>query len=188
MPSRWINTGLSAHHFGYSLFNQQKLSASFSKQLFSQLSLGVTLSYFSTNISEQPHAGSILGEAGLLYRISSKLKLGLFLFNPTRSKYAEQLQERIPTFVRLGLAHDVSDKLQLTAETEQVLDRKTVWRGGVRYQLHEILSLAVGASNNPVYYTFGTGIRLKAFRMDFAASMHEVLGLTPHLGLSYPVQ
>jgi hypothetical protein len=51
-----------------------------------------------------------------------------------------------------------------------------------------VLSLSIGSANNPVYLTFGTGVKLKQFQIDFAASFHQILGFSPHLGLSFPVQ
>jgi hypothetical protein len=68
------------------------------------------------------------------------------------------------------------------------LNRQLVVRSGVHYQLHEKVSLSIGAATNPLYYTFGTSLKWKRLQMDFATSIHEVLGITPHLGLSFPVK
>jgi hypothetical protein len=187
-PSKYIHVGLGIHHFGYSLFNQQKVSVALSKQLFKQFSIGATFSYFGTTISEQPHTGNILGELGLLYQATQALTIGLFIFNPTQSYYSTNTIERIPTYARFGVSYSVSEKVKLLGEAEQILNQKMVLRGGVLYQIHEILSLSVGAANNPVYYSFGTGIKLKPFKIDFAASYHEVLGVSPHLSVSFPVK
>lgn len=186
LPSKYINTGIGIHHFGYSLFNQQFFRVAVSKQLFKQFSIGVSLNYFATNISEQPHSGNMLGDAGILYQASSKIKLGLYIFNPTQSRYSVNTSERIPTYSRFGIEYLISDKVKLLAETEQQLNQKSVFRGGIHYQLHPMLSLSAGAANNPVYVTFGTGVTLKQFKVDFAASVHEVLGFTPHLSIIFP--
>lgn len=188
LPSKFITIGVGINYFGYSLFNQQKISASLSKQLFNQFSLGVTLSYFGTTITEQQHAGNILGEIGLLYKVNSKCHLGLFIFNPTQSKYSTQSIDKIPTYARIGVDYNVSEKVKLLGEVDQTLNQKLVLRGGIKYQIHEVLSLSIGAANNPAYLTFGTGIKLKQLKVDFAASFHQTLGFSPHVGLSFPVQ
>jgi hypothetical protein len=187
VPSKFINIGFSINHFGYELFNQQKFGLSLGKKLSKQFSLGVTFSYFETNISEQVPAGNFFGEMGLLYQPFSKWHFGMFIFNPNQSKYSFISYDRIPTFVRFGVSYDVSDKVQFISETEQILNQSLVLRGGIKYQIHEILSLSIGAANNPVYLTFGTGIKLKSFKVDFAASVHQVLGVSPHLSISFPL-
>jgi long-subunit fatty acid transport protein len=188
IPTKFIHTGFSIHHVGYSLFNQQKISATLSKKLMKQCSIGATFSYLGTHISEQEPAGNIIGEIGLMYQISAALRLGVFVFNPTQSKYSTHSIDKIPTYSRIGLAYDVSEKLHLLGEVEQTLNRKTIMRAGIHYQLHDNMSLSVGGANNPVYYTFGTSIKWKILHMDFAASVHEILGVTPHIGLSFPVK
>lgn len=187
LPTKFINVGLSINHFGYTLFNQQKISLSLAKKLSKQFSLGITFSYFETNISEQNHSGNFLGELGLLYHPFSKWHLGMFIFNPTQSKYTEYSYDRIPTYARFGVSYDISDKVKFVTEAEQILNQKIVLRGGIKYQIHKILSLSLGAATNPVFVTFGTGIKLKNFKVDFAASFHQVLGISPHLSISFPV-
>ena len=188
VPSKYIHFGFSLNHFGYELFNQQHVGLSIGKKLSKQFSLGVTFSYFGTNISEQPHNGNFLGALGLLYQPFQKWHFGMFIFNPTQSKYSLNSSERIPTFARVGVSYAISDKVQIISETEQTLNQNLVWRGGLKYQIHEILSLSIGAANNPVYLTFGTGIKLKNFKFDFATSVHQVLGVSPHLSISFPVE
>ncbi len=188
VPSKFINVGFSINHFGYELFNQQKFGLSLGKKLTRQFSLGVTFSYFEINISEQPHNGNLLGEFGLHYQPFLKWHLGMFIFNPTQSKYSLISYDRIPTYARFGASYDVSDKVQIISETEQTLNQNIVLRGGIKYQIHEIFSLSIGAANNPVYITFGTGIKLKNFKVDFAASIHQLLGISPHLSVSFPIE
>ena len=123
-----------------------------------------------------------------MYQPFQKIHFGIFFFNPTQSKYSINSYDRIPTFARLGLRYDISDKVQLITEIEQILNQSLIFKGGVKYQIHDILSLSIGAANNPVYLTFGTGIKLKKINVDFAASIHQVLGVTPHLSISIPIE
>jgi hypothetical protein len=148
--------------------------------------LGVTFSYFNTNISEQPRAGNMLGEAGLLYQATTALTFGIYVFNPTQSFYSANTKERIPTIARAGVTYDVSDKLQMLGEAEETLNQKIILRGGLKYRIHEHLLLSAGAANNPVYLTFGAGVNMKYMRIDFAAGIHQVLGLTPYLAIVFP--
>lgn len=186
--TKWLSIGSSVNYYGYNVFNQQKLGLSVGRQLSSQISLGIQLNYLATNIQDYGNAGSFVLGASLLFKPVDKLKAGLVLFNLTQSKYAGTLNERIPTIARMGLWYDVSKKVVVQMEADQTLNQKLVLRGGMSYQFHEVISLAIGAANNPVYYTIGTSLKLKKIKVDLASSFHEVLGYTPHLSLVLPVK
>lgn len=184
--NKWLNFGASVNYYGYQAFNQQKISLSAGKKLSSTVSLGVQLNYLATNIQDYGNAGAWALGAGLAYKPIEKLTFGLMVFNPTQSKYTETLNERIPTITRMGLTYKVSKKVMVQMEADQTLQQKLILRGGLEYQLHEILSLSAGAANNPVYYTFGASLAMKKLKLDMATSFHEVLGYSPHIGLVFP--
>ena len=187
LPLKYIHAALSIHHFGYDLFNQQKLSLTLAKKLSKQFSLGISFSYFITNISEQLPAGVFLGEFGISYHPFSKWQVGVFVFNPTQSKYSTNSYDKVPTYARIGTSYTISDKVKFITEFDQKLNQDLVFRGGVNYQIHKQLSLSIGAANNPDYLTFGTGIYIKKSKIDFAISIHQILGISPHLSISLPV-
>jgi len=188
IPTKWIHIGLGFSHFGYTLFNQQKCGITISKKLSKQFSAGVTFSFLGTFVSEQPYTGNIIGELGLFYKYSAKLHFGIFILNPAQNKYSVSGNEKIPTLARLGIEYSISDKLRLILETEQMLNADLVYRGGIKYQIHELFLVSVGAANNPVYLTFGCGIKLKQFKINYAAAIHEVLGYSPHLDLIFSAE
>jgi len=188
LPTKYCHIGASINYFGYQAFNQQKIGLSIAKKLSNIFSLGVQLNYVATNIENYGNAGNVALAGGLLIKPLPSLTLGFSVFNPTQNEYAEFTTERMPSYARLGCAYDVSDKITLHTEADQTLSQSLIFRGGVKYKLHPIIHLAVGASNKPVYYTFGTSIFLKSIQIDLATSFHQVLGVTPHLGLSLPVQ
>jgi hypothetical protein len=93
----------------------------------------------------------------------------------------------LPAYARLGIDYIVSDKVNFLLEADQSLGNDLRFRGGISYRIHEMVGLSAGAASAPVYYTFGTSLYLRYFTADIAASIHEVLGLTPHIGLSFPL-
>ncbi len=190
LKTKYLNVGGFVNYYGYDLFNQQKIGLSVGKLLAENLALGVQINYLATNFGDNYYgnAHAWAGSIGVLYKPTSTLRTGLQLFNVTQAKYSATLTERIPTIGRLGLEYDVSKKVTTMLEADQMLNAQLVMRGGLRYQLHEILSLSVGAANNPVYYTFGTSIKIKTLNIDFASTFHQILGFTPHLGLIFPVK
>jgi hypothetical protein len=187
VPTKHIHIGGSINYFGYSAFNQQRISIAVAKQLSPVFSLGVQLNYVSTFIQDYGTTGSPALGIGVYSKPLANLSLAFVVFNPTQSTYGKNMHDPIPTYARLGCGYTVSGKLKLVAEADQQLNTKLIWRGGVYYQIHEVLALATGVSTNPTFFTFGTAITLKKIKVDLAVSVHEVLGVTPHLALVFPV-
>ena len=187
LPTRYVHLGTTLNYYGYSVFNQQKIGISLSKKLTESFSLGVQLQYVSTFIEQYGHAGNIVLAAGIAATPVKRLRIGFVIFNPTQNRYGTYTAEKIPSYGKVGCCYTVSDKVEVYAEADQALGAQLTWRGGLYYKLHERLHMAVGAATKPTYYTVGTAVLFSNMKMDFASSFHEVLGFTPHLGVSLPV-
>jgi hypothetical protein len=185
--NKWFTAGAGINHFGYSLFNQQRLNLSIAKKLNENFALGVSLDYVATNILEYGNAGNVVPAVGILYKPLKTLSLGLMVFNPTFRKYPELLVNPIPTFARIGLKYEVSPKVHSILEMEQQIERPASWRAGLRYKLREEVHLSIGMATQPVYYTAGAGFKLKKMQFNFAGAFHEVMGFTPNIGCMYPI-
>jgi hypothetical protein len=187
-PFKYVHVGLAVNHFGYSVYNQQRICLSVAKKLSNTFSLGVQLNYVSTFIQDYGTAGNPTLGLGLYAKPLPKLALAFVVFNPTQETYGKNTQEKIPAYARLGCGYILSEKLRLNIEADQQLNQELIWRAGVYYKIHDVLHLAIGAATKPTYYTFGTALVLKKVKVDIAMSLHEALGLTPHVGLSLPIQ
>lgn len=187
-PFKHLHVGLSINHFGYSVYNQQRLTASVARKLSPTFSLGAQLNYVSTFIQDYGSTGNMVLGLGMYAKPIPKLTLAFVLFNPTQSAYGKTINEKIPAYARLGCAYTLSEKLRLNIEADQQLNNELIWRTGLYYRIHDILHLAIGAATKPTYYTFGTALLLKKVKIDMAMSVHEVIGITPHFGLSLPIE
>jgi hypothetical protein len=174
-------------HFGYSLFNQQRLGISLARKLNEQFAIGVSAEYVATNAAEYGNARLIIPSIGVMYKPMSSLTLGFYVFNPAQQKYSVALVDPVPTYARVGMVYDISKKLKTLVEFEQMLDQKPVFRGGIRYYPHSMVWVAMGASSRPDFYTMGAGVLLKQFRIEMAMVVHQIIGITPQLSLSYPI-
>jgi hypothetical protein len=43
----------------------------------------------------------------------------------------------------------------------------------------------MGVSNNPNIVSFGAGVNLGDFKLDFSSSMHSILGYSPQFSITY---
>lgn len=175
-------------HFGYSLFNQQRVGLSLARKLNDQLSLGISAEYVATNAAEYGNSRLIIPSIGVSYRPTNALTFGFYLFNPAQQKYSVAMVDPVPTYARVGMSYDISKKVRTLIEFEQMLDQKPVFRGGLRYHPHPMVWISMGAASQPAFYTMGAGVLLKQFRLDMAMVVHQIIGITPQLSLSYPLQ
>ena len=186
--------GLSFSYFGYSMYNDMKIGLAYAKKLGERYSVGIQFDYLRTSIGEDyGNKGTVAVEVGLQAELIDDLYIGVHIFNPTRSKAVEyEVQdvvttERIPTILRFGLSYTFSEKVILTAEVEKDVYAKPAFKAGVEYRAIKQLYLRGGVSSYPVSSSFGFGLYLGTFTLDFAATRHQILGYTPQISLSYAI-
>jgi hypothetical protein len=186
LPIKQGTFGLCITNFGYSQYSENKYSLSFAKSFGEKFSAAIAMDYLSTKIAEgYGSRGALVAEAGILAKPIKGLSIGAHVFNPTRSRISAYDDERLPTIIRLGADYLFSDKVRLAAEVQKDIKYKAEFKAGLEYLPVKELYLRIGVSTNPTLSTFGFGLNLKNFKIDFAASYHQTLGISPQLGLSY---
>lgn len=185
LPTKLMHVGISINHYGYEKYNQQNISLGMAKKLNNNFNLGVTLNYLTINIAEQENTGAFTGSLSAFYKINKNLQLGVLIFNPTLSNYPINGYGKISTFGRIGLKYQVNKSVYFIGDFDKTLEQENILRGGINYAIHPNFDLSLGYANNPNYLTFGFNAKLKQMDLAFAASMHQVLGFTPHIGLVF---
>lgn len=186
IPTRITDIGLAINNYGFNNFNEQRFVLSASKKLAQTLSLGIQLNYVQVNISEYGQAGTWVIGAGVSYQPASKIFLGFYTYNPNQRKLDQKSGVVLPSLARLGAQYDINSKAHMLFEAEQQTSRKTVIKGGIRYDVHQRVSVAAGAASFPVVYTFGASVKFAGGIIDMAAGVHQVFGVTPKVSLRYP--
>ncbi len=186
LPVKGGTFGLCITNFGYTLYNENKYSLSFAKAFGEKFSMGIAMDYLTTKIAEgYGSKGLLAAEVGMIAKPIKNLSIGVHVYNPTRAKIASYNDERLPTIIRLGADYSFSDKVILAIETRKDIAQKEEFRAGIEYKAVKEFYLRIGISTNPTLSCFGFGINLKNLKIDFAANYHQVLGISPQLGLSY---
>jgi hypothetical protein len=186
LPIKAGTFGLCITNFGYTLYSENKYSLSFAKAFGEKFSAAVAMDYLSTRIAEgYGTRGTLAAEAGIIAKPIKGLTIGAHIFNPTRSKISSYDDERLPTIIRIGGDYLFSDKVRVAVEAQKDIRYKPEFKAGLEYLPVKELYLRIGVSTNPTLSTFGFGLNLKNFKIDLAASYHQILGISPQLGLSY---
>lgn len=169
------------------LYNESKYGIGYARQFGKSISAGMQLNYLSTFIGDNNYGkrGTIAVEAGFTAEVIKNLKLGVHVYNPTRSKTAQYNNERIPTIIKMGLQYTFSDKVFTSLEVEKDIANKPILKIGAEYHIAKEIYVRGGLSTNPSLNAAGFGIELKKFNLDFAAAFHPQLGVSPQVGLRY---
>jgi hypothetical protein len=186
IPVKGGTFGIEFSNFGYSLYSENKYSVSFAKAFGDKFSIGIAMDYLNTKIAEgYGSKGVAAAEIGLQAKPLKGLTIGVHVFNPTHTKFVDYNNERVPTIFRLGGNYNFSDKVILAIETEKDISQKAIFKAGVEYKVVKEFYLRAGICTNPTLNSFGFGMNLKNFKIDFSTNCHQTLGFSPQFGLTY---
>jgi len=76
----------------------------------------------------------------------------------------------------------------LFGEFEKDLVYKPNIKFGAEYRPVDKFSLRGGINSYPIQGTFGFGLHLKGFNLDFSGLYHQILGITPQVGIHYLIK
>jgi hypothetical protein len=188
VPVNKIGTfALSGTFFGYNAYSEKKAGLAYAKKLGEKISAGIQLDYMNTFFNDEFYGSrtSFAVEGGILAEPIKNLKIGAHIFNPSKAKIAEYVDERIPVIMRFGVSYKFSDKVLLSSEVEKDIDYNNVFKAGVEYHPVDVLYIRAGIASNPSLSCFGFGLKLKQFVVDISTQYHEVLGFSPQFSLGY---
>lgn len=184
-PFKLMHLGIAVNHYGYVKYNQQNISIGLSKKIHSNFNLGINLNYTAINIVEQESANAFYGSVSAFYKLQKNWQLGVLISNITQANYNINTYGNVNTFARIGLKYTLNKNVYLIADIDKTLTQEMVLKGGINYALHPLFNVSLGYASNPNYITFGFNAKLKQLEVQFASSIHQTLGITPHIALVF---
>lgn len=185
MPTKGGSFGVGIHYFGNTDYNEKQIRIGYGRTLFEKLDLGVELTAISVGMGEYGNTTAFTFGIGMIYSFNEKLQVGAHVYNPLRISLTNQPEDRLPTIMKVGLNYSPSEKASIAIETEKNLDAPLILKAGIEYRPVDKLYLRGGISTGPAQYCFGIGLNLGKLKIDAGASLHEALGYTPMVSLSF---
>ncbi|MDL2261942.1 hypothetical protein LJC11_00370 [Bacteroidales bacterium OttesenSCG-928-I21] len=181
------NIGFGATHFGFDLFQQNKIALGYSQKLFKNFSMGLNINYFSTRQSEiYGNFNAMTLEIGLLATPINGLSIATYVFNPFNLSYFEDSDFKLPIAIKLGISYLFSNKLLLAVETGKAINGYIpVFKSGIEYKINQHFAFRGGISLKPIEYTIGVGYNTHGVNIDLAFGYHQILGSTPKISVHY---
>ena len=176
--------GMTLNYYGTEAYNEQRIRLAYARKLMDNLSIGAAIDFLNTKIPEYGSKGVATFELGLMARFSPQLNMGVHVFNPLNVELIEG--EKLPSILKIGLKYSPSEKVDIFGEVSKDIDFDLRTHWGVEYEVIEDLNLRVGVATQPVEVTFGAGYQLgNGFMIDIGSRYHEVLGISPSVGIVF---
>jgi hypothetical protein len=176
--------GLSYTYFGYSKYNESKMGLAFGKSFGDKFSAGIQMNYHFVYIDgeyENRHALTV--EGGIQYKPIDAIRIGIHVFNPTRSHFQPVNVDTLVTTLRTGISYSPAEKLWMAVEVEKSIYYHLRVKSGIEYEILKGIFLRTGIITQPFKNTFGLGFNIKRVSADVAFSQTETLGLSPHFSM-----
>lgn len=178
--------GMELGSFGYSIYRENRISATYATTFGNVVSLGVKGNYSSTSLNEFGNSGAFFIDLGANTQIGKTLSVGLSAYNVNFAKIkTANGRQNLPTVLTAGICYKPSDKVMIVADVQKNIQYPVSFRGGIEYQVVPFLHARIGASTAPLIMNAGVGVNYKGFSFDFANSIHERLGYTPSFSCGY---
>lgn len=180
LPSRLINTGISASYSGYSLYNEIMLGIGFSRNFSDKFSLGVQLDYYAAYFAaSDKYYGAFFPQIGLNASLSPDFHLGFSTFNPFQSIIkAVDTSKRIPSVFSLGVEYYLSPNLNFKAQVDKEISSNFRTALGTEYSLLNFLTVKAGAYHTDYLVPcFGFSTEFSSFSFNLNTELHPLLGL-----------
>lgn len=187
VPTKFGVLGISYHHEGFELYNEQKAGLVYARSFGKHLRIGLQLDYLQTTLGDNyGKKSSATFELGVQSDITEELTIGVWTFNPVRVKLADYDSEKIQAIYRFGMQWKPSSHFVATIESEKNTSIKPVIiRGGLEYSIKDQFFIRAGTATKTEVFTLGFGFKSRYFAFDIAATMHESLGFSPQASLLF---
>lgn len=185
LPTSSGNFGAAIMRFGGNAYNETAAGLAYARKLGEKLDIGVQFNYYSIQIAGYGSGTSVNAEAGIIFRPTEQMNVGLHVYNPTGSGIGRNKEERLPAIYSFGFGWDASEKLFVGAEVQKEENQPVTVNAGIQYNVGKVVFARGGVSSASSAFYLGTGLVLHQFRLDVTASVHPHLGVTPGLMLIY---
>jgi len=184
VPFRGLWTGINISRYGEENYNESFFGLGLAHKI-RNVSLGLKAALFQLQITEEKTIHRLLFSFGGQAELSKELSFGAYIHNINQAKIRKDLEERLPTIMKLGILWKPSSKMQLSVETEKEIRYSMNWKAGMEYAPVKGFRIWTGINSFPSRVFFGAGIRKYNFEIAYATGTMSAAGSTHHLTLNY---
>lgn len=169
--------------FGFDLYREVTLTATYACHVGDELMVGVSLDWYHLSIRDYGSAATIGADVGLVATLTEQIHWGFSARNVNAPAIGGE-DERLPRVFSTGFTYQPAAEVTIALDLVKDILYPTELHIGTEYSILELLDVRCGTSSDPSTYSAGVGVRYSFFRLDYAFSNHEDLGMTHQCALS----
>lgn len=184
LPAKWGTGAIAISSFGDELFNLQTFGLAFGHKV-GTMDFGLKANLIQISIDGFEKRMIPVFEFGGLIDLSTNVSLGTHVYNLSQSLLSLETQEKIPVILRLSLDYHPNGDLNIYTEIVKDILLQPEIKVGLAYKLVDRLVIRTGIAPNTKGHSFGFGLTLQHFRIDYAVRRNQSLVSQHSLGLTY---
>lgn len=177
--------GIDGSSYGFSNYRESRVGVNYATTLFDRLSMGAKFNYAIISIPNYGSKGTFFVDAGIIGNVAKGFNLGFKVYNANQAPVNKETNERVPTILSFGASYELSDKVLLVSDLEKNVNFPLSYKGGIQYAFVDHFKARVGVSTAPVTFNAGLGFTATNLVIDVATSLHQQLGFSSFLSVSY---
>jgi hypothetical protein len=182
LPTSLGNFGLATSGFGNAAYSQSSFGLAYARSMGSRINLGVQFNFNSIRVNGYGNSSTITADAGLLIHFSEKFHGGLQFKNPAGGRFGD---EKYPTVISFGIGYEASKSFFITTVIIKEEGKPPNVSTGFQYRVHSNVFARLGFSGDNASPWASVHYLFKQFQLGCSFSMHQRLGITPGLQITY---
>jgi hypothetical protein len=176
-PTKFGAFGLSAKTYGFELYKEITVTASYSNHYKKKIFYGANVNFYNLKIQNYGSASTFGIDIGGLAYLTDFLRWGFAAFNLNRPKIGTQ-EDKLPQVYRTGLSVQPRNDINFMLDIEKDTRYTTSVKAGIEYSLYDMIDLRAGIGTEPTKFSGGMGLYYSIFEIDYGFYNHQDLGLT----------
>ncbi len=177
-------SALGFYRFGDNLYSETNINLGY-KYSWMGVNTGISVQYRHLSFGKDYGAGSALSiSIGFIAKIQSNINFGVKIRNVNRGTFNFQVQdEELPQDISVGMTYKLEEKALFVFDVFKDVRFPVSYRGGVDVEIVERIYGRIGATYDPLTFTFGMGYALERWQFNLVVQQHEILGISPGLDI-----
>ena len=164
--------------------NQQTAILAVSKKLSNNFSTGISTNFYRFSTTNVFYQDRIVAGFSLGFQYTFEdLQIGCNIQNPLSTQLTDIPEEGLAPQANLGFAYSAAEFLTLYAELEQISNLPLNLKLAAVVEYDEWIIR--GGFNTLNQFGIGGGFKKNKFQVDIGLGIHQVLGVSPALNLTY---
>lgn len=167
--------------FGFSLYRETSVSAAAATMLRPGVAAGIAVHWHHVSVSRYGNGNTFSIDVGSSLALSEMFRFGAAIQNITGAGFG--VDDDIPRSMTAGFAIPLERFGTFTIDAVKQEQGAAAYRTGVQLKVHGSVTVSAGTQSDTGILFGGCSFIVLSFRLDYAVSLHPVLGMSQTIGI-----